>query len=514
MTGRESLDQGGRPVGARDGVRLARELRERDVQEKQAEAERRQSKIEHRCQALGSVLADGLCRPSPVDFVALRRSFSPEPFLPGMLSEPEPQPRWWTYAPRTPGLWARIFGDAERRRQEREQAQQEYDRDVEAHRAQEMRRRARLEEAQRQHERAEVSREEVVRRHNEEVEQRQRAFAECEQSAVEGCLRSALSNAVLPSGVTTEVEVAYRPGSGQVLVVRELPGPDVIPPLAGYRFVKARMAVDEVPRKKEDARQRYLDLLAQLILLTVRDVFVSTTAKQVSEVVVNGLLTTTDPATGQPARPCLVSVSVTREQFDGLRLSDVTPRACLDRLEAVVSPNPYDVKPVRPLFEPDLSRFRLVDAPQVAAGLDSRTVLVDLHPTDFERLVRELFVKMGMQSWVTQASRDDGIDAVAVNPDRVVGGLAVIQAKRYRKVVPAEAVRALWGSMEDKKAGVGILVTTSYFGKWSHDFAYRNERVRLIEGPELKQLIAQHLGRDVIPGANEPPRGRRAPRAD
>jgi restriction system protein len=63
--------------------------------------------------------------------------------------------------------------------------------------------------------------------------------------------------------------------------------------------------------------------------------------------------------------------------------------------------------------------------------------------------------------------------------------------------------------MEDKKAGTGILVTTSYFGKASHDFAQRNERVRLIEGPELKHLISEHLGKDVFLGAKEPPKNRR-----
>jgi hypothetical protein len=78
-------------------------------------------------------------------------------------------------------------------------------------------------------------------------------------------------------------------------------------------------------------------------------------------------------------------------------------------------------------------------------------------------------------------------------------------------MVPAEAVRALWGVMDDKKAGTGVLVTTSYFGKATHDFAQRNERVRLIEGPELKQLISEHLVKDVIPGAKQAPRNRRSP---
>ena len=49
---------------------------------------------------------------------------------------------------------------------------------------------------------------------------------------------------------------------------------------------------------------------------------------------------------------------------------------------------------------------------------------------------------------MTQASRDDGVDAVATNEAPVFGGLCVIQAKRYRKVVELEAVRALAGVME------------------------------------------------------------------
>lgn len=63
--------------------------------------------------------------------------------------------------------------------------------------------------------------------------------------------------------------------------------------------------------------------------------------------------------------------------------------------------------------------------------------------------------------------------------------------------------------MEDQKAGTGILVTTSYFGKSTHDFARRNERVRLIEGPELKHLLKEHLSLDVLTGASSPPQSQR-----
>jgi restriction system protein len=72
---------------------------------------------------------------------------------------------------------------------------------------------------------------------------------------------------------------------------------------------------------------------------------------------------------------------------------------------------------------------------------------------------------MGMESRQTQSSRDDGIDAMAVNEDPIFGGPAIIQAKRYSKVVGYESVTALAGVMDHKRAAKGILVTTSWVGK-------------------------------------------------
>jgi restriction system protein len=121
-----------------------------------------------------------------------------------------------------------------------------------------------------------------------------------------------------------------------------------------------------------------------------------------------------------------------------------------------------------------------------------------LTPRNFEHLVRALFEAIGLKSWVTQDTRDDGVDGVAVNEDPIVGGLCVIQAKRYSKVVGLEAVHALAGTMEDKHAAKGVLVTTSWVGKASRDFAARHERIEIIEGRHLKSMLLEHLGLDVL----------------
>jgi restriction system protein len=62
--------------------------------------------------------------------------------------------------------------------------------------------------------------------------------------------------------------------------------------------------------------------------------------------------------------------------------------------------------------------------------------------------------------------------------------------------------------MADHNATTGVLVTTSWFGRASEQFANRN-RITLINGAELKQLIQDYLHRDVIPGTS-PPRRLRA----
>ncbi|MFF7216910.1 restriction endonuclease [Streptomyces sp. NPDC008238] len=130
-----------------------------------------------------------------------------------------------------------------------------------------------------------------------------------------------------------------------------------------------------------------------------------------------------------------------------------------------------------------------------------------MDPTEFEHLVRRLFEAIGLKAWVTQASRDDGIDAVATNEDPIIGGLCIIQAKRYKNVVPAEAVRALAGVMHDKAAAKGILVTTSCFGTASKDFAQRTGRMELIDGRGLKALLKEHLGIDALIGLPKLPAG-------
>lgn len=484
-----------------------RDQRAQHVADRQEEAEQLTSEIRTRVAELDGLLANSMHEPV-LDFDRMRLPTQEVPFDPGGIAQPAAAPRWERFAPTPPGPLARIFGGNSRYERAEQRAREHYEQQAAAHQQQEQHRQAELRQLQEQHERQEAERLRHAAGHNERISRLQQDFHAGDQEAVEQCLKLALEAHRLPADLPPEVEVGYRPGSSQVLVLRELPDTEVVPTDAAFRYVKNRDAIESTARKPAEIRALYAGLIAQLALLTLHDVFRVTTGDLVTEVTVNCRLATTDPATGREIHPCLLTVSADREGFEELVLDNLDPQKCLKRLNALMSPHPYDVEPVQPLFNPDVDRFRTVEAHDAASNLDSRVVLVKQSATEFEHLVRQLFEAMGMESWVTQASRDDGVDAVAVNRDPVMGGLAVIQAKRYKDVVPADACRALWGVMDDKKAGTGVLVTTSYFGKATHDFAARNERVRLIEGPELKHLLKEHLDLDIVIGAKEPPNRR------
>ncbi|MFE5729958.1 restriction endonuclease [Streptomyces sp. NPDC056528] len=322
-------------------------------------------------------------------------------------------------------------------------------------------------------------------------------------------VEAALGSLVYPDGLGGTRRAAFAPEARELVLEVELPAQAVVPSVTQYRFkASAPPAVVPQPRKESECKALYRDLVARLALRAIDEAFAVTPPSLVDGIAFNGKVHAKNRATGQAIDPCLVSVRVSRENFAELVLDEpeLDPVASLHHLNAIVSQHPYDLQPVRPVVTFDLSRYKIAPERDVVAGLDSRPDLVAMDPIDFEHLIRRLFEKRGLKSWVTQASRDDGIDAVAVNEEPLIGGLCIIQAKRTKNVVSAETVRSVAGVVHDKNASKGIVVTTAWFGKASWDFAPRN-RVELVDGRHLKALLREHLGIDALIGLPKLPPG-------
>jgi restriction system protein len=89
--------------------------------------------------------------------------------------------------------------------------------------------------------------------------------------------------------------------------------------------------------------------------------------------------------------------------------------------------------------------------------------------------------------------------AVAYNrPTLCAAPEILIQAKRYSKCVPSQRSPRFWPApVEEKRATSGIQLQPHGSGPRPRPFAAGNNRLRIIEGGELKHLLEEYLHIDV-----------------
>jgi restriction system protein len=355
--------------------------------------------------------------------------------------------------------------------------------------------------AERDHEARVHAEAERVAAQNKEVDAFKAGYEARDPDSVVTYCSMVLTSSRYPDGFPQQHKVAYVPESRQLVIELDLPTFDLVPDVAEYRYVKAKDEITSKARPATQCRALYASVVAQLTLRSVNEMFRSDRAGHIESIVFNGHVDTVDPRTGQPTHPCLITLRTTRDLFDSLDLARVEPSACLQGLNASISRNPAELAPVRPVLEFSMVDPRFIEKTDVLSSIDHRPNLMELTPGDFETLITNLFEKMGLETRLTQASRDGGVDCVAYDPRPIFGGKVVIQAKRYKNTVGVSAVRDLFGTMQNEGASKGILVTTSGYGKASFEFA-QNKPLELLSGSNLLYLLEEHAG---ITAKIEPP---------
>lgn len=475
-----------------------------------AQVERRNAELAETVEGLHLILKRGVKRSSRLNLAAARRAQRVTTLDLGDLADPVPIPAWEEFAPRPPGALARALGGTARHEARVAEAKVSYERAIREAETAEAARQQQVAAARRSHDARSTAAMKAVEAHNAAVDRKVEGLRLRDADVVSGYLAQVLAAVPLPARFPREAEVTYNPKSEQAVVRVELPPRSVVPDVDSYRYLPNKDETRPVPRKVSDLGAIYKDVISQVALLCIRDLFDGDA--ELREVGFNGHVHATNPATGKDEFPCIISLSVDRETFpqDG-ELAKVTAEVCVRHQRAIISSHPYELTPVEPILDFDLSKYSFVQGFDAVATLDSRPDLMDMSPTNFEHLVRQLFEAQGAEGWTTTESKDDGVDAVIAKRTPLMGGLSIVQAKRYSRVLGPGHIRELVGAMDEKRAGWGILITTSWFTSGCWEKARQNGRIELIDGDRLVYLIKEHMGKDVLVGIPNRPAPREGP---
>ena len=319
-----------------------------------------------------------------------------------------------------------------------------------------------------------------------------------EKGKVEGVkkyLGMVMERSKYPEAISVFPEINYEPNAKVALVDMELPSDKQVPSVKEYKYVTSRKEIDEVKMGIKECEAFYNSLIFQICLRTIHEVFEADYAKVVDVVVFNGWVQGIDGRTGKEFNNCIVSLQVTRDEFEQINLEMINPKDCFQHLKGVSAGSLINLSPIKPIMEMNQEDKRFVVADNVLDSLDKSTNLAIMDWQKFEVLVRDLiqkeFSREGCKVEVTQASRDQGVDAIAFDEDPIRGGKYIIQAKRYNNLVPVSAVRDLYGTVHAEGAVKGILITTSYFGPEALDFV-KDKPLKLINGEELIYMFNKH----------------------
>ena len=363
-----------------------REAREQEIADGHAEAEAVTRTLHGHLTELQTLLASALAEDPYLSWDRFK-----EPLLVTEVEPPQrlatelppPQASDFMPAPLT-GIGAlapgrkRAYTDAVAR------AEAAYKQAVATHAQAERDRREQLARTQSDHEQS-VRRERTrVRRQHAVIDQMARDFAEGKRKAVADYFSGVLTVQRYPSDFPTGVKVAYLPPDRELRIDIDLPLMTAIPELESAEYLVTKKELKYKKLAAAGRNELYQQVVAQMALRTLHCVFAADRKGLILEAACNGYVDTVNAATGQDAHWCLVSVQVSRADFDPLDLARVDPMDCLTYLHAKVSKTPEKYQPVQPIIEYPWDDLHYAEELDAAVGLDSVQNLLDLDGYEFE----------------------------------------------------------------------------------------------------------------------------------
>ena len=222
--------------------------------------------------------------------------------------------------------------------------------------------------------------EEARTKHNASVEQARGAYQSLNPDAILDYCDLVLSRSQYADCFPKEFELDYRAAAKALVVEYQVPAPDNLPRLENVKFSRTKGDFIETELTKREFEQLYSDVVCQVAIRTVHELFEADVVRALDTVVFNGNVRALNAGTGHQEDRCILSVRAGRAAFEAINLRNIEPRACFESLGGVAGAKMLDCRAVKPLGVIDKTEERFAAAQDVsgesATGLDEWHELV------------------------------------------------------------------------------------------------------------------------------------------
>lgn len=190
-----------------------------------------------------------------------------------------------------------------------------------------------------------AGREAQVAEHNASVDQLIANLGYGDAAAIHEYIGIVIANSVYPDSFEIDHESEFDSSSAELRLRVLVPGPDLIPTVKSYRYVKASDEIAATEQSQKDSKDRYAGIVHQVALRSLHEVFEADRRGLIQAISLEVGTQTISPATGTETYIPFVAVGVARPTFDAIELSGVVPAATLEHLGAALSKNPLGLVP-------------------------------------------------------------------------------------------------------------------------------------------------------------------------
>jgi len=218
-------------------------------------------------------------------------------------------------------------------------------------------------------------------------------------------------------------DIIYKPDTKNLIIDYKFPPFDQISNVKEVKYLKTRDEYKDVYYSKTEFNKLYDNLLYQITLLTIYELFIFDKAEAIDAICFNGWLKSKDKSTGHDANNCILTIQTNKTEFLDLDLRYVDCKDCFKKLKGIANSKLHSVIPVAPIIYINREDDRFITPRNIQENLDESSNLAIMDWEDFEHLIREVFekefAKSGGEVKVTRSSRDKGVDAIAFDPDPI-----------------------------------------------------------------------------------------------